>query len=184
MVDLLEAPAKMFKAELISQFEAYRDNLIMELLYGGGLRISVLCELKYGAIDLPSGVARILGKGQKERICPLGGVAIASLKIFVETFGFDQSVEAPVVVDKKGQAMSARQVQLMLKRYLKFAGLPLTITPHKLRHSFATHLLNSGAELRAVQEMLGHTSLSTTQLYTHLSIQRLKDVYSQAHPHG
>ena len=80
--------------------------------------------------------------------------------------------------------MQARQVQLMLKRYLKFSGLPLTITPHKLRHSFATHLLNSGAELRAVQEMLGHTSLSTTQLYTHLSIQRLKDVYSQAHPHG
>lgn len=184
MVDLLEAPAKMFKAELISQFDAYRDNLIMELLYGGGLRISELCALKHGAIDLPSGVARVIGKGQKERVCPLGGVAIASLKIFVETFGFDQSVEAPVVVNKKGQAMQARKVQLMLKRYLKFAGLPLTITPHKLRHSFATHLLNSGAELRAVQEMLGHTSLSTTQLYTHLSIQRLKDVYSQAHPHG
>lgn len=184
MVDLLEAPAKMFKAELISRFDAYRDNLIMELLYGGGLRISELCDLKHGSIDLSSGVARILGKGQKERICPLGGVAIASLKVFVETFNFDQSLEAPVVVDKKGQAMQARQVQLMLKRYLKFAGLPLTISPHKLRHSFATHLLNSGAELRAVQEMLGHTSLSTTQLYTHLSIQRLKDIYSQAHPHG
>ena len=184
MVDLLEAPAKMLKEERISQFDAYRDNCIMELLYGGGLRISELCDLKHGAIDLTSGVARILGKGQKERICPLGEVAIASLKLFVNTFGLDQSLEAPVVINKKGQPMQARQVQLMLKKYLKFAGLPLTITPHKLRHSFATHMLNSGAELRAVQEMLGHSSLSTTQLYTHLSIQRLKDVYSQAHPHG
>ena len=184
MVDLLEAPAKMFKEERISQFEAYRDNCIMELLYGGGLRISELCDLKHGAIDMNSGVTRVIGKGQKERICPLGEVAIASLKAFVEIFGFDQSLEAPVVVNKKGQPMQARQVQLMLKKYLKYAGLPLTITPHKLRHSFATHMLNSGAELRAVQEMLGHTSLSTTQLYTHLSIQRLKDVYSQAHPHG
>ena len=184
MVDLLEAPAKMFKEERISQFDAYRDNLIMELLYGGGLRISELCDLKHGAINLSSGVARILGKGQKERICPLGEVAIASLKVFVNTFGLDQSLEAPVVINKKGQPMQSRQVQMMLKKYLEFAGLPLTITPHKLRHSFATHMLNSGAELRAVQEMLGHTSLSTTQLYTHLSIQRLKDVYSQAHPHG
>ena len=184
MVDLLEAPAKMFKEERISQFDAYRDNLIMELLYGGGLRISELCDLKHGAINLSSGVARILGKGQKERICPLGEVAIASLKLFVNTFGLDQSLEAPVVINKKGQPMQSRQVQMMLKKYLEFAGLPLTITPHKLRHSFATHMLNSGAELRAVQEMLGHTSLSTTQLYTHLSIQRLKDVYSQAHPHG
>ena len=184
MVDLLEAPAKMLKEERISQFDAYRDNCIMELLYGGGLRISELCDLKHGAIDLTSGVARILGKGQKERICPLGEVAIASLKLFVNTFGLDQSLEAPVVINKKGQPMQARQVQMMLKKYLKFAGLPLTITPHKLRHSFATHMLNSGAELRAVQEMLGHSSLSTTQLYTHLSIQRLKDVYTQAHPHG
>lgn len=184
MLDLLEAPAKMFKAGLISKFDAYRDNLIMELLYGGGLRISELCNLKYGAIDLSSGVARILGKGNKERICPLGEVAIASLKAFVAAFGFDQSPEAPIVVNKKGHPIQARQVQMMLKKYLKFVGLPLTITPHKLRHSFATHMLNSGAELRAVQEMLGHTSLSTTQLYTHLSIQRLKDIYTQAHPHG
>ena len=184
MVDLLEAPVKMLKEERISQFDAYRDNCIMELLYGGGLRISELCDLKHGAIDLSSGVARILGKGQKERISPLGEVAIASLKLFVNTFGLDQSLEAPVVINKKGQPMQARQVQMMLKKYLKYAGLPLTITPHKLRHSFATHMLNSGAELRAVQEMLGHSSLSTTQLYTHLSIQRLKDVYSQAHPHG
>ena len=90
MVDLLEAPAKMFKEGRISQFDAYRDNLIMELLYGGGLRISELCDLKHGAINLSSGVARILGKGQKERICPLGEVAIASLKVFVSTFGLDQ----------------------------------------------------------------------------------------------
>ena len=123
IVDLLEAPAKMFHAELISKFEAYRDNLIMELLYGGGLRISELCDLTHGSIDLTSGVARVIGKGQKERICPLGGVAMASLKAFVDAFDFDQSVEAPVVVNKKGQAIIARQVQLMLKKYLRLVQI-------------------------------------------------------------
>lgn len=109
---------------------------------------------------------------------------MASLEAFIEGFHFSSEPEAPVLVDKKGQAMQPRQVQLRLKRYLQFAGLPMSITPHKLRHSFATHLLNSGAELRAVQEMLGHASLSTTQLYTHVSIQRLKAIHAQAHPHG
>ena len=184
MVSLLEAPAKMLQTELISRFDAFRDNLILELLYGGGLRVSELCSLKHGAIDGKTGVARVLGKGGKERICPLGALAMASLDAFIEGFHFSSEPEAPVLVDKKGQAMQPRQVQLRLKRYLQFAGLPMSITPHKLRHSFATHLLNSGAELRAVQEMLGHASLSTTQLYTHVSIQRLKEIHAQAHPHG
>lgn len=184
MRDLLEAPAKMFKLDLITQFEAFRDNLIMELLYGGGLRISELCDLKQHSIQLDTGVARVLGKGRKERVCPLGPVAIQSLKAFQADFDFDYSPQAPVIVDKKGKPLKPRQVQALLKRYLKFAGLPLSISPHKLRHSFATHLLDNGAELRAVQEMLGHSSLSTTQLYTHVSIQRLKDIHAQAHPHG
>lgn len=184
MVDLLEAPAKMHQAELISPFDAFRDNLMMEMLYGGGLRVSELCALKHGAIDRKTGVARVLGKGGKERICPLGALAMDSLEAFIERFQFSTEPEAPVLIDKKRRAMRPRQVQLALKRYLRFAGLPMTITPHKLRHSFATHLLNSGAELRAVQEMLGHASLSTTQLYTHVSIQRLKEIHSQAHPHG
>lgn len=184
MVNLLEAPAKMHQAELISRFDAFRDNLIMELLYGGGLRVSELCALRHGAVDRKTGVARVLGKGDKERICPLGALAMASFEAFINRFEFSTEPEAPVLVDKKGLAMRPRQIQLALKRYLRFAGLPMTITPHKLRHSFATHLLNSGAELRAVQEMLGHASLSTTQLYTHVSIQRLKEIHSQAHPHG
>ena len=184
MVNLLEAPAKMHQAELISPFEAFRDNLIMELLYGGGLRVSELCALTYGVIDRKIGIARVWGKGSKERICPLGALAMASLEAYIKRFQFSTEPDAPVLIDKKGLAMRPRQVQFALKRYLHFAGLPMTITPHKLRHSFATHLLNSGAELRAVQEMLGHASLSTTQLYTHVSIQRLKEIHSQAHPHG
>ena len=184
MCDLLEAPAKMFNAELITKFEAFRDNMIMELLYGGGLRISELCALKHHSIDQSTGVARIFGKGRKERVCPLGPVAMQSLEAFKADFDFDYSQDAAVVVDKEGKAVKPRQIQALLKRYLKFAGLPSSITPHKLRHSFATHLLDNGAELRAVQEMLGHSSLSTTQLYTHVSIQRLKDIHAQAHPHG
>ena len=184
MMALLEAPAKMLKEELISRFYAYRDNLILELLYGGGLRISELCDLRHGSIDFENKTARVLGKGQKERICPLGTVAISSLNLFFKVFPFDRSEEAFVIVNENGQPMVPRQVQSLLKRYLHYAGLPLTISPHKLRHSFATHMLDNGAEIRAVQEMLGHASLSTTQLYTHLSIERLRLVHEQAHPHG
>ena len=184
VVALLEAPAKMLREDLISQFDAYRDNLILELLYGGGLRISELCGLRHGSIDHQSHTARVLGKGQKERLCPVGTIAIASLKLFIQTFEFDCSETAFVVVNQKGKPLIPRQVQLLLKRYLKYVGLPLSISPHKLRHSFATHLLDNGAELRAVQEMLGHSSLSSTQLYTHLSIQRLKVIHAKAHPHG
>ncbi len=184
VVALLEAPAKMLNNNLISRFDAYRDNLILELLYGGGLRISELCMLKYGDINTKTGIARIFGKGGKERVCPLGNLAMASLRLFMQNFNFPNSPNAPILVDAKGKQTQPRQIQLRLKRYLNFAQLPHSITPHKLRHSFATHLLNNGAELRAVQEMLGHASLSTTQLYTHTSIERLREVHSQAHPHG
>lgn len=184
MIALLEAPAKMLRENLISQFDAYRDTLILEFLYGGGLRISELCDLRYASINYQNHTVRVLGKGKKERICPLGSIAIASLKLFEKAFGLDRSRVSHVIVDKNGKPLVPRRVQALLKRYLKYTGLPLTITPHKLRHSFATHMLDNGAEIRAVQEMLGHASLSTTQLYTHLSIERLKQVHAQAHPHG
>jgi integrase/recombinase XerC len=182
MKRLLTGPSRLLENEATDAFTAWRDRLAMELLYGGGLRVSELVALNYGNIDLEGGVARVFGKGKKERLCPLGVVAIAVLKKFKNEFAHDHSLNAPVLVTPKQVRMPVRQVQLMLKRYLALADLPLDLSPHKIRHSYATHLLNAGADLRLVQELLGHASLNTTQVYTHVSIARLKEVYQKAHP--
>ena len=179
---LLQAPLQLWRQGKLAEFEAFRDRLILELLYGGGLRVSELCRLNHGDIDLIQGVARVLGKGRKQRLCPLGPVAISCLRLFIERFDLLADTAAPVVVQRSGQRMMPRQVQRLLKTHLAAAGLPLEMTPHKLRHSFATHLLDQGADLRAVQELLGHSNLSSTQVYTHISIARLKQAHQQAHP--
>jgi len=183
---LLESPALLLENnENADAFAAWRDRLAMELLYGGGLRVSELVALDYADIDFENGVARVLGKGRKERLCPLGRVAMAVLKKFRDDFAREKTTvtpAAPVLITKNGARMGAREVQLMLKRYLALAGLPLDISPHKLRHSYATHLLNAGADLRLVQELLGHASLGTTQVYTHVSVARLREIYNNAHP--
>jgi integrase/recombinase XerC len=182
MKQLLTGPSRLLENETIDAFTAWRDRLAMELLYGGGLRVSELVALNYGAIDTEGGVARVLGKGKKERLCPLGVVALAVLKKFKNEFARDASFDAPVLVTVRHERLPVRQVQLLLKRYLALADLPHDLTPHKIRHSYATHLLNAGADLRLVQELLGHASLNTTQIYTHVSIARLKEVYEKAHP--
>ena len=182
MKRLLTGPSRLLDNESVDAFTAWRDRLAMELLYGGGLRVSELVALNYGAIDLESGVARVFGKGKKERLCPLGTVAIAVLRKFKNEFAQDVAFSAPVLVNKQQQRLAVRQVQLLLKNYLALADLPLDLTPHKIRHSYATHLLNAGADLRLVQELLGHVSLNTAQIYTHVSIARLKEVYEKAHP--
>lgn len=182
MRDLLNAPIRLWKEGQLSEFTAFRDSLILELLYGGGLRVSELCALNHGDLETNQGVARVLGKGRKERLCPLGPIAVRCLKTFVERFDLDVELTAPVVCQPSGRRMEPRQVQQLLKIHLAAAELPLDMTPHKLRHSFATHLLDNGADLRAVQELLGHANLSTTQVYTHVSIARLKEAHKQAHP--
>lgn len=182
MKKLLGGPQRLLENESIDAFTAWRDRLAMELIYGGGLRVSELAGLNYGAIDFEGGVARVLGKGRKERLCPLGAVAMAVLKKFRDEFARDTGAEAPVVVTEKHERITSRAVQLLLKRYLALAELPMELTPHKLRHSYATHLLNAGADLRLVQELLGHASLATTQIYTHVSVARLKEIYAKAHP--
>jgi integrase/recombinase XerC len=182
MKQLLAGPVRLLENESIDAFTAWRDRLAMELLYGGGLRVSELVALNHGDIDLTNGVARVLGKGRKERLCPLGKMALAVLAKFKKDFACDASRNAPVLVNSRRQRMAVRQVQLMLKRYLALADLPLDLTPHKIRHSYATHLLNAGADLRLVQELLGHASLNTTQIYTHVSVARLKQIYEKAHP--
>jgi len=179
---LLAGPQRLLDGQDIDAFTAWRDRLVMELLYGGGLRVSELVALDYGAIDRDGGVARVRGKGGKERLCPLGRVAMAVLEKFRRDHAGDTSPGAPVLVNSRHGRLGVGEVQKLLKRYLALAGLPLDLTPHKLRHSYATHLLNAGADLRLVQELLGHKQLATTQIYTHVSVARLQEIYAKAHP--
>jgi len=182
MKRLLLGPQRLLENQSIDAFTAWRDRLVMELLYGGGLRVSELVGINYGAIDFDSGVARVMGKGRKERLCPLGRVALAVATKFRDEFARQTNPTAPVVITARHTRLPVRQVQLLLKRYLVLADLPHELTPHKLRHSYATHLLNAGADLRLVQELLGHVQLSTTQIYTHVSVARLQEIYAKAHP--
>jgi integrase/recombinase XerC len=182
MADLLTGPLRLLENRSLDAFTAWRDRLVMELLYGGGLRVSELVGLDYGQIDFEDGVARVMGKGRKERLCPLGRVAMAVLVKWRDEFARDRAPESPVIVNRRHERLPVRQVQLLLKRYLALASLPNDITPHKLRHSYATHLLNAGADLRLVQELLGHVNLATTQIYTHVSVAHLKKIYERAHP--
>ncbi len=179
---LLDAPVLLWKDGKLGEFDAFRDSLILEFLYGGGLRVSELCSLNHGAIDVEQGVARVFGKGRKERLCPLGPVAMRCFKEFVTRFDLSVDLVSPVISQRNGRRMEPRQIQKLLKVHLAAADLPMDLTPHKLRHSFATHMLDHGADLRAVQELLGHANLSTTQIYTHVSIARLKEAHRQAHP--
>ncbi len=166
-------------------FANRRDNAILEVIYSGGLRINEAMSLNMGDIDLFSGIIKVKGKGKKERLCGLGKPAISSLRKYLRVRDMrcaDERALAPLLVNKHGTRLSARSFQRSFKNYLIVADLPSDITPHKLRHSFATHLLNAGADLRSVQELLGHENLSTTQIYTHVSSERLKKVYNAAHP--
>jgi integrase/recombinase XerC len=179
---LLDGPLKLLQNKAVTVHDAWRDRLVLELLYGGGLRVSELVALNYGAIDFGDGSARVLGKGRKERICPLGATAMKVLRKFRDEFARGAGAADPVLVSAPGKRMTVREVQLLVKKYLALADLPMDLSPHKLRHSFATHLLNSGADLRTVQELLGHANLTTTQIYTHTSVARLKEIYAKAHP--
>jgi integrase/recombinase XerC len=182
MLRLLSGPEKLLTNEAIPAFTAVRDRLVLEVLYGGGLRVSEAVALNYGDVDFGTGSARVLGKGRKERICPLGDAAMAAMRSFRDAHAKNTARDAPVLVTDRGGRMTPGDVQRLVKKYLALAELPMDITPHKLRHSYATHLLNAGADLRSVQELLGHASLTTTQIYTHTSVARLKEIHARAHP--
>jgi integrase/recombinase XerC len=164
-----------------------RDRAIMETLYGTGVRVSELVALNIEDVDFLGEVLHVRGKGKKERISPIGTSALQSVQHYMEfrnrraqnNANFDSKV---LFVNKHGKRLSTRSVRRKMDKYLKMAGLDPSISPHTLRHSFATHLLNNGADLRSVQELLGHQSLSTTQIYTHLTTKKLKEVYDEAHP--
>lgn len=158
-----------------------RDRAILELLYSSGLRVSELVGLNSNQLDLDLGVVRVMGKGRKERIVPVGMKAIDALKAYLEERGGVKE-EEPVFVNFLGGRLTARSVGRLIKKYTRHSGIFRKVSPHSLRHTFATHLLDAGADIREIQEMLGHSSLSTTQRYTHVSMGKLMEVYDKAHP--
>lgn len=160
-------------------FITLRDKAILEFLYSCGARVSEVINLKKEDIDLIGGIVKVKGKGKKERILPLGEPAIRAIKKYLDKRKDNSSF---LFVNYKGEKLSDRGVRLILEKYIKKLAFKFRVSPHTLRHSFATHLLNRGADLRSVQELLGHSSISTTQIYTHLSIDRLKKIYEKAHP--
>ncbi len=179
--EFLDGPKRLLEDERLTEAEAARDTAILETLYGGGLRVSELCGLNRGDLDFEAGTVRVLGKGRKERVVPVGEVAMDALAAHLDASP-STGRDAPVFASPKKERLYPRAVQLWVKRYLALAGLPADLSPHKLRHACATHLLDHGADLRLVQEQLGHASLSTTQIYTHVSLARLKAVHAKAHP--
>jgi integrase/recombinase XerC len=191
---LLEAPASYWgrqaggneEEDRFHDFAAARDAAILEVIYSGGLRISEALGLDLADIDFLGSSFRVRGKGKKQRLCLLGRPATRSLREYLaqrERLGLGgRRKDGPLFVNYQGDRLAARSVQRFFKHYLAEADLPPGTTPHKLRHSFATHLLNHGADLRSVQELLGHESLSTTQIYTHVTQERLLAVYEKAHP--
>jgi len=179
VVELLELPHQLPLAKQAPDWLPYRDVAVMELFYSSGIRLSELVSIDVNDIDFSQGVLKVLGKGNKERLVPVGGLAIKAIheyrqraKVFTEA----------LFINKARKRISSRAVNDLLKKYLKASSIDINISAHKLRHSFATHMLDAGADLRMVQEMLGHASLSTTQIYTHVSKERLKQVYEDAHP--
>lgn len=160
---------------LLDERRSPRDQALLELLYSSGLRRSEVAGLNVGDVDFLSGTVRVFGKGAKERVVPVGDTALGRLRQYLKTRSAQAS--EPVFVNARGGRLSGAGIALIVR---KASGRRLT--PHKLRHSFATHLLNAGADIREVQEMLGHKSLNATQVYTHVSLQRLRDAYSKAHP--
>ncbi|MCX6993023.1 MAG: tyrosine-type recombinase/integrase [Kiritimatiellaeota bacterium] len=168
-------------------YAASRDTAILEVLYSTGMRVSELAGMNESDIDMLASVVKVRGKGKKERLCLLGKPAVRAMQTALEKrstlIGISKCTgTAPVFVGHTGGRLTTRSIERLMKRYLIRANLDPHMSPHALRHSFATHLLDAGADLRSVQELLGHASLSTTQIYTHVTVERLKQVYNEAHP--
>ncbi len=177
---------KLLAAPKSDAAAALRDRAILETLYSAGLRVSELVGLVDGDLDFAAGIVRVRGKGKKERLAPIGSYAARALKRWLEVRKLSEREksgrDAPVFTNKFGTRLTTRSVARMLEKYLKETGLDQRTSPHTLRHTFATHLLDRGADIRSVQELLGHKSLVTTQIYTHVSTANLRAAYEKAHP--
>jgi len=176
---LLDQPTIRKKTKQAPGWMAARDAAILELFYSSGLRLAELASLDVRDLDPIGETVRVMGKGSRERIVPAGALALEALSHYRHQAGIQSG---PLFLNKSRKRLGHRSIWLLLKSYVRDAGLPATLSPHKLRHSFATHLLDNGADLRSVQSLLGHKSLSTTQIYTHVTTERLKRAYDAAHP--
>jgi len=172
---LVESPMEAGKGQQA------RDRAILELLYSSGIRVSEMVGLNLNQLDMELGIVKVMGKRRKERIVPVGSKAIEAVNAYVEERGVVNG-EDPLFINSRGGRLTARSVGRLVKTYTMRSGIFRKISPHSLRHTFATHLLDSGADIREIQEMLGHASLSTTQRYTHLTMGKLMEVYDKAHP--
>jgi len=177
--ELLAAPTRETKSRSAPAWMPLRDVAILELFYSSGLRLSELAVLNVADVDPYTESVRVFGKGRKERVCPVGLPALEA----ISRYHIAANVHSgPLFINKARKRISPRSIWLVLKRYVRHTSIPISISPHKLRHSFATHMLDRGADLRSVQALLGHASLSTTQIYTHVTTERLKKAYANAHP--
>ncbi|PIQ83700.1 MAG: tyrosine recombinase XerC [Candidatus Omnitrophica bacterium CG11_big_fil_rev_8_21_14_0_20_63_9] len=174
--------ARLLDVPTTEKWLGLRDRAFLETLYSTGMRVSELVGLNLEDVDDISGTAIVRGKGKKERLCPVGSTALKAIDAYLAVRPKKLKVPYALFVSQKGTRLTTRQIERLVQRYVHTAQLSASIHPHSLRHSFATHLLDRGADLRSVQELLGHASLSTTQIYTHVTAQRLKKVYDQAHP--
>lgn len=178
VTNLLEAPA-------CQTWEGKRDRSILETLYSSGLRVGELVGLNRGDIDLFGGLVKVRGKGKKERIVPVGEKALHAIRDYLESLSArpkGDGQEAPLFLNRSGTRLTDRSIRRILLKYAKKISLKKGVSPHTLRHTFATHMLDRGADLRSVQELLGHANLSTTQIYTHVTTRRLQEAYREAHP--
>jgi integrase/recombinase XerC len=169
----------LIDAALPKDTRGMRDRAILETFYSTGIRISELVGLDVDNIDFISGIVKVLGKGRKERIVPIGETALSAIRAYLAS---KEKETAAIFLNKNGRRITDRGVRNIVDKYLRLASITQGVSPHTLRHSFATHLLNRGADLRSVQELLGHANLATTQIYTHITTERLKSVYDKAHP--
>jgi integrase/recombinase XerC len=173
---------KLLVAPKATEIAGMRDRAILETLYSAGLRVSELVGIDLLDLDLQDGFVRVRGKGKRERLAPLGSHAVKAIGRWMKVRQPDQKNKEALFLNKFGGRITTRSVARMLEKYLRETGLDARTSPHTLRHSFATHLLDGGADIRSVQELLGHKSLVTTQIYTHVSTANLKKVYERAHP--
>ncbi len=179
VVELVEKPLSVAQPKQAPAWAGARDAAILELFYSSGIRISELASLDVGDFDLHGECVRVLGKGAKERICPVGGTATEAIHRYRNAA---RVMSGPLFIGKSRRRLTTRAISDVFRKYHALCDIPQQASPHKLRHSFATHLLDRGADLRTVQTLLGHSSLSTTQIYTHVSTERMKRVYEEAHP--
>ncbi len=174
---------KLIESPDMSDVYGVRDRAILETLYSSGIRVSELVSLNRDRVDFISGVLKVYGKGKKERLAPVGDRALKAMRNYLEKLGSSSIKDKKAVfVNKSGRRMSDRAVRRVIDKYIRKTSLSEKISPHSLRHSFATHLLDRGADLRSVQELLGHANLSSTQIYTHVTTERLKSIYEKVHP--